>query len=176
MSWTTRGGNPNHRLLIYDSLYHVEKPDAPRLVMLWKQYEFRPHFSAIRLMCNYFFKRGILLYLILVFIYYVSTEEIFVIYDGTASFCIVLDEIYFSGAASWNPDSRITFKLRWIVQPHPNGDATVVFSILFNAAYFICDHICQKADMLPSSRLARYRDLPGASRDELPPWIFSKLN
>lgn len=116
MSRTTRGRNPNHRLLIYDSLYHVEDPDAPRLVMLWKQYEFRPHFSAIRLMCNYFFKRGILLYLILVFIYYVSTEEIFVIYDGTASFCIVLDEIYFSGAASRTPGTRITFKLRWIVQ------------------------------------------------------------
>lgn len=54
------------------------------LVTLWKQYEFRPHFSAIRLMCNYFFKRAILLYLIPVFIYYSSTEEIFVIYDGYA--------------------------------------------------------------------------------------------
>lgn len=32
-----------------------------RLVMLWKQYEFRPHFSPIRLMCNCFFRWGILL-------------------------------------------------------------------------------------------------------------------
>lgn len=35
----------------------------PRLVMLWKQYEFRPHFSPIRLMCNCFFRWGYVLLL-----------------------------------------------------------------------------------------------------------------
>lgn len=76
----------------------ISHSSMPRLVMLWKQYEFRPHFSAIRLMCNYFFKRGILLYLILVFIYYFSTTgDISNIRNVRV--CIVLDEIYFRGIA-----------------------------------------------------------------------------
>lgn len=83
---------------------YITQLDAARLVTLWKQYEFRPHFSAIRLMCNYFFKRAILLYLIPVFIYYSSTEEIFVIYDGYARIVLFPNEIYFSWIAFplWN--------------------------------------------------------------------------
>lgn len=46
-------------------------------------------------MCNYFFKRAILLYLIPVFIYYSSTEEIFVIYDGSVRIVLFPNEIYF---------------------------------------------------------------------------------
>lgn len=79
-----------------------------RLVTLWKQYEFRPHFSAIRLMCNYFFKRAVLLYLIPVFIYYSSTEEIFVIYDGSARIVLFTNEIYFHWIAFPLRNSKYT--------------------------------------------------------------------
>lgn len=40
-------------------LYCNRTNETNGLVTLWKQYEFRPHFSTIRLMCNYFFKRAL---------------------------------------------------------------------------------------------------------------------
>lgn len=109
------------------------------LVTLWKQYEFRPHFSAIRLMCNYFFKRAILLYLIPVFIYYSSTEEIFVIYDGYARIVLFPSEIYFCRIAFplWNSKYIPHVPTHTHTRDEMNGWNELIFALCLDPSRYV---------------------------------------